>query len=162
MRLLVFLAAMVWPSMLAGFVDVAEQFGDFNEPCHGALGLLLQPLVVLPEILHLYLQHCLVLFLLWEAIKHNDFQGRAFSLCIGRTHPRHMRGCYVWICWWNDTQMKKTMAEAEERMASLTCTYNKIRHIITCCNANTDPLITCYTKNIYNCMHFYMQFCMYI
>lgn len=82
---------MVGPSMLAGFVDVAEQFSDLNEPRHSTLGLFLQPLVVLPETLHLCLQRCLVLLLLWEACKHNVFQGQAFSLCIDRTYPRHKR-----------------------------------------------------------------------
>ena len=49
---------------LTGLVDVAQQLGDFDEAGHCALRLLLQPLVVLPEALHLGLQHRLVLFLL--------------------------------------------------------------------------------------------------
>lgn len=49
---------------LTGLVDVAQQLGDFDEASHCALRLLLQPLVVLPEALHLGLQHRLVLFLL--------------------------------------------------------------------------------------------------
>ena len=49
---------------LTGLVDVAQQLGDFDEASHRALRLLLQPLVVLPEALHLGLQHRLVLLLL--------------------------------------------------------------------------------------------------
>lgn len=49
---------------LAGLVDIAQQLGDFDEARHGALRLLLQPLVILPEALHLGLQHRLVLLLL--------------------------------------------------------------------------------------------------
>lgn len=49
---------------LAGLVDFAQQLSDLDEPGHGALGLLLQPLVVLPEALNLGLQHRLVLLLL--------------------------------------------------------------------------------------------------
>lgn len=49
---------------LTGLVDVAQQLSDFDEASHRALRLLLQPLVVLPEALHLGLQHRLVLFLL--------------------------------------------------------------------------------------------------
>lgn len=52
---------------LAGLVDVAQQLGDFDEASHCALRLLLQPLVVLPEALHLSLQHRLVLFLLTDS-----------------------------------------------------------------------------------------------
>ena len=52
---------------LAGLVDVAQQLGDFDEASHRALRLLLQPLVVLPEALHLSLQHRLVLFLLTDS-----------------------------------------------------------------------------------------------
>lgn len=51
-------------SELTGLVDVAQQFGDFDEASHRALRLFLQPLVVLPEALHLSLQHRLVFFLL--------------------------------------------------------------------------------------------------
>lgn len=57
-----FVAALAW--RLTGLVDVAQQLGDFDEASHRALRLLLQPLVVLPEALHLGLQHRLVLFLL--------------------------------------------------------------------------------------------------
>lgn len=49
---------------LAGLVDIAQQLGDFDEAGHGTLGFLLQPLVILPEALHLGLQHRLVLLLL--------------------------------------------------------------------------------------------------
>lgn len=49
---------------LTGLVDVAQQLGDFDEASHCALRLLLQPLVVLPEALHLGLQHPFVFFLL--------------------------------------------------------------------------------------------------
>ena len=49
---------------LAGLVDFAHELGDLDEACHGALGLLLQPLVVLPETLNLSLQHRFVLLLL--------------------------------------------------------------------------------------------------
>ena len=49
---------------LAGLVDIAQQLGDFDEVGHRSLGLLLQPLVILPEALHLSLQHRLVLLLL--------------------------------------------------------------------------------------------------
>lgn len=42
-------------SELTGLVDVAQQLGDFDEASHRALRLLLQPLVVLPEALHLSL-----------------------------------------------------------------------------------------------------------
>ena len=49
---------------LTGLVNVAQQLGDFDEAGHCALRLLLQPLIVLPEALHLSLQHRLVLFLL--------------------------------------------------------------------------------------------------
>lgn len=49
---------------LTGLVDVAQQLSDFDEASHRALRLLLQPLVVLAEALHLGLQHRFVLFLL--------------------------------------------------------------------------------------------------
>lgn len=51
---------------LTRLVDIAQQLGDLDEAGHCALRLLLQPLVVLPEALHLGLQHCLVLFLLQD------------------------------------------------------------------------------------------------
>lgn len=56
----------VWMSVgaLTGLVDVAQQLSDFDEASHRALRLLLQPLVVLAEALHLGLQHRFVLFLL--------------------------------------------------------------------------------------------------
>lgn len=51
---------------LTGLVDVAQQLGDFDEASHRALRLLLKPLVVLPEALHLGLQHRLVFLLLQD------------------------------------------------------------------------------------------------
>lgn len=67
---------------LAGLVDITQQLGDFDEASHRALRLLLQPLVVLPEALHLGLQHRLVLFLLKD-IGTQQNKSRRSDGCVG-------------------------------------------------------------------------------
>lgn len=90
LHLCVFVRAVV---RLTGLVDVAQQLSDFDEAGHRALRLLLQPLVVLPEALHLGLQHRLVLFLLKD-IGTQQNKSRLSDRC-----GRNGRGATGWAGW---------------------------------------------------------------
>lgn len=52
-----------WSGLLVDGTE--EPFGELAQLGCGSLRLFLQPHVVLPQVLDLSLQHCLVLFLLW-------------------------------------------------------------------------------------------------